>query len=265
MLTGLATVAVGLGVLVASLWAVQRRLVYLPTRGIPAPPADVDEIHFTTEDGLPLAAWMVPASATPSTITVVVFPGNAGNRADRLPLARRLASRGLEVLLVEYRGYGSNPGSPDEKGLIADGRAALRFLDQRGRRDLVYLGESLGAAVAVALAAERAPLLLALRSPFSSLADVVDVHLPFLPARLILRDRYPVADRIPTVRCPVLVVAGSADTTVPAEMSRRVFAAAPEPKRLAVVEGADHNDPLLTSGPRLVTELIEFLGDVVDR
>jgi fermentation-respiration switch protein FrsA (DUF1100 family) len=104
---------------------------------------------------------------------VLVFNGNGGNRAHRAPLAAALSRSGLAVLLFDYRGYGGNPGAPTEPGLLADARAARAYLASRPGVDpgrLVYLGESLGAAVAVALAVEVPPLALVLRSPFTSLA-----------------------------------------------------------------------------------------------
>ncbi len=103
--------------------------------------------------------------------TVLVAPGNAGNRALRLPLARGLVARGHAVLLLEHRGYGGNPGSPNEAGLAADALAARDHLESRSEVDadrIVHLGESLGSAVAARLSAEREPLAVVLRSPFPS-------------------------------------------------------------------------------------------------
>ena len=122
------------------------------------------------------------------------------------------------MLLLDYRGYVGNPGSPSEDGLLADARAARAYLLSRADVDparLVYFGESLGAAVAVALAAEHPPAALILRSPFTSLADIAAVHYPFLPAGLMLRDRYESIERIGRVRAPLLVVAGQRDRIVP--------------------------------------------------
>jgi uncharacterized protein len=255
-------------VLAALAWLFQRRLIYLPTPG-KVPPAPIvlhagQDVAFDTADGLRLAGWFVPAAAGQGRATVLVLSGNAGNRAARAPLAAKLSRAGLSVLLVDYRGYGGNPGSPSESGLLADARAARAYLAARGDVDparLVYFGESLGAAVAVRLALEWPPMALVLRSPFTSLADVGRVHYPFLPVRLLLRDRYASIEQVGGLRCPVLVVAGGRDGIVPWEQSRRLAEAIAGPKRFVLVSGADHNDLELLAGQRLIGEAVRFVAD----
>ncbi len=247
--------------------AIQRRLLYLPGRRIPPPDAvlpGAEEVTLRTDDALDLRAWyLAPPSGGPGT-TVVVFHGNAGTIADRAPLARRLQSADLGVLLVEYRGYGGNPGRPSEEGLGRDAVAAVRFVGARPEVDpdrIVYLGESLGAAVAVGVAVEHPPAALVLRSPFTSLPDVAAVHYPLVPRGLVA-ERYPNLDRIRDLDVPLLVVAGDRDSIVPFSQSRAVYEAAPAFKRLVVVEGADHNDVDLGVG-RLVDETVAFVDEVL--
>jgi uncharacterized protein len=259
---------------VALLWAFQRRLLYLPAPRTVAPAASVlpgaEEVTFQTADGLRLQGWFVPAAARgvgPGAAgpAVLVCNGNGGNRSMRAPLAAALARMGLHVLLFDYRGYGGNPGHPTEEGLAADARAALAHLVGRPEVDparVVYLGESLGAAVALRLAVERPPAALVLRSPFASLAEVGRLHYPLVPVSLLLRDRYDSAALAGRLAAPLLVVAGGRDRIVPAGHSRRLFAAAPQPKRLAVLDGADHNDHDLLAGPWLLAELRRFLAGV---
>jgi uncharacterized protein len=196
---------------------------------------------------------------------VLVCNGNGGNRSLRAPLAAALARMGLAVLLFDYRGYGGNPGHPTEAGLAADARAALDYLAARPEVDparVVYFGESLGAAVALRLATERPPAALVLRSPFASLAEVGQLHYPLVPVSLLLRDRYDSAALAGRLAAPLLVVAGGRDRIIPASHSRRLFAAAPQPKRLVVLDGADHNDHDLLAGPRLLAEVRAFLAGV---
>ena len=181
-------------VVLALAWVLQRRLIYLPA-GAPAPAAEQlldggSAVRVHTDDGLDLTAWHAPATGPTTGVTVLVLPGNAGSRLARVPLARALAGAGFDVLLLDYRGYGGNPGSPTEDGLAADARAAHHHLvGERGVRAdrLVLFGESLGAAVATRLARERPVAALVLRSPFTSLADVGARHYPFLPVRALLR------------------------------------------------------------------------------
>ncbi|MGH3924238.1 MAG: alpha/beta hydrolase, partial [Pseudonocardiaceae bacterium] len=126
-------VVLGVTVLMFGLaWSLQRRLIYLPDRAAPPPAASVlpgaRDVVLRTDDGLELGAWYVPPSGPDRHVAVLVAPGNAGNRAYRAPLAARLSAEGLAVLLVDYRGYGGNPGSPSEDGLARDVRAAHRYL-----------------------------------------------------------------------------------------------------------------------------------------
>ena len=264
----LPVVAALLATPVALLWAFQRRLLYFPAPRAVPPAASVlpgaEEVAFDTADGLRLGGWFVPGRAGPGP-AVLVCNGNGGDRSMRAPLAAALAAMGLHVLVFDYRGYGGNPGHPSQEGLAADARAALDHLAGRPEVDparVAYFGESLGAAVALRLAVERPPAALVLRSPFASLAEVGRRHYPLLPVSLLLRDRYDSAALAGRLATPLLVLAGGRDQIIPAGHSRRLFAAAPQPKRLAVLDGADHNDDELLAGPWLLAELGRFLAGV---
>jgi uncharacterized protein len=269
----MATVLAGLVVLSSLLvliWAAQRRLMYFPSPHVPAAAAvgldEAEPVVFTTEDGVPLHGWFLRSPRTPAWFTVVVFNGNAGNRAYRAPLSLALQARGLAVLLFDYRGFGENTGAPTEAGLAADARAARAYLADRAdvdARRIVYLGESLGTGVAVTLAAEHPPAALILRSPFASMAEVGAHHYPFLPVRWLLRDRYASLDRIHRVRAPLLVIYGERDSIVPPEQSRRLYEASPSAKTLVAVPGADHNDYELLAGDAMIRAIVTFLGQAV--
>jgi uncharacterized protein len=244
-------------VLSALAWGLQRHLIYLPDRDAPAVPEGVEVVRPVTDDALELEAWRVAPEGEAQS-TVLVTPGNAGNRALRMPLAEGLVERGHEVVLVDYRGYGGNPGRPSEDGLLKDARAALDFLlaeDQAVENRLVFLGESIGTGVAAALAAEHPPAVLALRSPFPRLEDVGAAHYPFLPVRTLLRERFPTLEHLRGVEVPTLIVAGGADTIVPTALSRQVADATGAD--YVEVPGAHHNDRALLDGA-------EYL-DAVDR
>ena len=259
--TVLVIVGSTLFLLLAALWLFQRSLIYFPAQALPSvedvlPGAEA--ISFRTEDGISLGAWFLPAEDLNAPV-VIVFNGNAGNRADRANLARGLADRGVAVLLFDYRGYGGNEGRPTEKGLARDARAARNFVDQRWQGPVVYFGESLGSAVATRLASESAPAALMLRSPFPSLAAVGRVHYPFLPVGPLLWDDFETIKWIEQVDAPVLVVVGTEDEIVPIELSDRLYEAIPGPKTRLVIEGARHNDSELTSGPKLIREVALLL------
>ena len=252
--------------LLALLWALQRRLIYLPFPADVPPAATLlpgaREVTLRTDDGLELGAWFVPAGEPNRGAAVLVAPGNAGNRSLRAPLAAALARRGLAVLLFDYRGFGGNRGRPTQVGLARDVRAARRFLTDEAAVPpdrILYYGESLGSAVVTELATEHAPAALVLRSPFTDLASVGRVHYPYLPVRALLRDRYPLAEQLAGVRVPTTIVYGADDAIVPAELSRAVAAAAASPARLIEVEGADHNDRALLDGAELIAAVVHHI------
>jgi fermentation-respiration switch protein FrsA (DUF1100 family) len=261
---GIAVVVVVV-VVVALAWVFQRRLVYLPF-GAPDGPAAAyldggRDVVLHTDDGHDLTAWWAPATGPARNRTVLVAPGNGGSRLLRVPLARALAAEGFDVLLVEYRGYGGNPGSPTEEGLAADVGAAYRYLvEERGVAPdrLVLFGESLGGAPLTRLATERPVGALVLRSPFTSLADVGVRAYPFLPVRALLRDRFPLLEYVRAVPAPVAVVAGAADEIVPVEQSRAVADAAGA--LYVEVPGARHNDTELNSGQAVVAVVVAASG-----
>ena len=262
MLVALVVVLALMATMSGALWALQRRLVYFPDPGAMPPAATVlpgaEDVELTTSDGLHLGAWWLPA-ADPRAPAVLVAPGNGGARNLRAPLARSLADEGLAVLLVDYRGYGGNPGSPSEEGLTRDVRAARQWLVDRAAVDparLLYFGESLGCGVVTELATEHPPAGLVLRSPFTDLAAVGSHHYPFLPVRALLRDRYPVAEGVARVQAPTVVVYGSADRIVPPPQSRAVAEAAADLRELVEVPGADHNDRALLDGREVVAAVV---------
>jgi uncharacterized protein len=252
------------GVVMAALWTWQRQLIYFPDRS-PVPPAaavipGADDVTLHTADGLDLGAWLVPPTGEDRATAVLVAPGNGGNRAGRSGLARELAARGFTVLLMDYRGYGGNPGTPDEAGLAADADAAVVALERRGfpPERTIYLGESLGCGVVAALAARRPPAGMVLRSPFTELADVGAHHYPWLPVRLLLRDTFPVVEHLRVSDVPLVVVYGAADSVVPAELSARTARSAPALVDEVVLPGADHNDPVMF-GARIAQAVVRLV------
>jgi fermentation-respiration switch protein FrsA (DUF1100 family) len=245
----------------------QRRLIYLPSPG-PVPSAaevlpGARDVALRTSDGLTLGAWYVPPTGRDLGYTVLVANGNGGDRSHRVELADALRTEGFAVLLFDYRGYGGNPGDPTEDGLALDVRAARGYLvDDLGvaPRRLIYFGESLGGAVVTELAVAHPPAALVLRSPFTELADTAAEHYPFLPVRMLLRDRFPVVANVRRIDAPTAVVYGTEDSIVPPSQSQAVAAAAKGPVTTVAVRGADHNDPALLAGPRVVDAVLRVLS-----
>ena len=258
-------VAVLVAVPMVGLWLVQRRLIYFPNRSpVPAAAAVLaggHDVVLETSDGLRLGAWLVMPPEPGRRVAVLIAPGNAGSRLDRVPLARGLADVGFTVLLMDYRGYGGNPGDPSQSGIARDVRAAREYVAAKAGfapNRTIYFGESLGAAVVTELATVYSPAGLVLRSPFTDLAAVGRHHYPIVPVRALLRDRYPVADLIDQVTAPTIVVYGTADSIVPSGQSRSVAARAGGLIRVISVEGADHNDPVLLDGAPVIDAVVEI-------
>jgi len=249
--------------------ALEQRYVYFPDRQLIATPAAVglsyEEVRFEAADGTALHGWFLPGAA--GRPAVLFCHGNAGNISHRLESLGLLHGLGLSVFIFDYRGYGRSAGEPSEEGTYADARGALDWLRQRGwtPAQLVYFGESLGAAVALQLATEHPPAGLVLEAPFTSIAAMGRHHYPLLHFLLgwLLDARYDNLAKIGRIVSPLLIIQGEADTIVPPAMARRLYDAAKTPKRLQLIPGGDHND-LLFSGRELYPEAWrEFLDHLL--
>ncbi len=243
---GLLGAGVYVGV-VGAMYLIQRSMMYHPVGDLPAPAAvglgDMEAVALRTQDGLDLVAWYRPP-VEPGMAELVYFHGNAGNISWRAERARRFLDAGFGLLLVSYRGYGDNPGKPTEEGLYADGRAALAFLAGRevpGSR-VGLVGESLGTGVAVAMASEHEVGAVVLESPYTSTADVGQRAYPIIPVKWLMKDRFDSLSRIEGIGAPLLVIHGEADRVIPVDFGRRLFAAAPEPKKGIFLPGAGHGN-----------------------
>jgi fermentation-respiration switch protein FrsA (DUF1100 family) len=247
---------------VTALWAFQRDLMYFPD-GLPrVPPSQyemlggVQEVSFTTADGLTLVGWYAPAPANHPT--VVMFHGNHGSlRGERYRL-KHFKDAQIGVLLVAYRGYSGNAGAPDEQGLYADARAALDWLERSGvaSASTVLYGMSLGTGVATKMAAEREVGAVILESPYTSTVDVAAFRFPIVPVSWLMEDRFESLSRIRTITEPLLVMHGDADTVIPQRFGRELFDAANEPKQGFWPHGLGHNDIFDNGGFDTVLEFI---------
>ena len=233
------------GVVVGLTYIMQRHLQYFPDRRMYSPREggvrEMSVVRFNAADGVQLVSWHHAAAGAP---TVVYFPGNGGNIANRGIAARHLIDSGYGVLLVGYRGYGGSGGRPTEEGLYADGRAAIAWLRDSGvpAHRMVMHGESLGTGVAVRMAVEHEVGAVILEAPFTSAVDVGARAYPFLPVRWLMKDRYESLARITDVDAPLLIVHGEDDRVVPVDHGRRMLAAAREPKQGVFIAHAGHND-----------------------
>lgn len=256
-------VLVLLGALYAGLVIFEDRFIYFPTEEITATPADAglefEEVYFDTDDGLSLHGWWIPGRTGDATL--LWFHGNGGNLSDRVGILELLhAELDVGVFIFDYRGYGRSEGSPSERGLYTDARAALEAATASSgaeARDIVLYGQSLGAAVAVELATERESRAVVLEAPFTSVPDMARHHYGWLPVAPLLRTDFDSESRIAGIDASLLMLQGNQDEIVPVNLGRRLFDAAREPKEFVTIDGAGHNDIYLMDG--YVAALRSFL------
>ena len=218
----------------------------------------VEDVWIQSSDGVRINGWYAEA-AQPRAV-VLYTEGNAGNITGRRWVLSMFRNRlRCSVLIFDYRGYGRSEGSPSIPGVLADARAARRWIAWRAgvtEGDIVLVGHSLGGAVAVDLAGRDGARGLVLESTFSSLADVAERHFGRV-GRLLAGDKLDSAATIRGYHGPLLQTHGDADEVVPYEFGRRLFKAANEPKRFIAVPGGDHNDP---TDREYLEALDRFLG-----
>lgn len=187
--------------------------------------------------------------------TLLYSHGNAEDLGDIRPLLEELNRWGFNIFAYDYRGYGTSDGKPSERNPYADVEAAYRYLTQQLRvpidRVIAY-GRSVGGGPVVDLATRHAIAGLALENTFTSAFRVV-VPFPLLPF-----DKFSNLSKIPRVKCPVLVMHGTDDRTIPFSHGQQLYAAASYPKMHLWIEGAGHNDFSIVAGDRHRIALQEF-------
>lgn len=211
----------------AILFAFQSHFIYPAPQQLHIPAPGFEAVTLTTSDDLALNAhWRAPQEGRP---VVVWFHGNGGSLAGATNETRLLAEHGYGLLLVNYRGYGGNPGEPSEEGFYRDGRSALAFIAEQGvmSERLILAGNSIGSGTAVQMASEAEAAALLLISPFTSLTDAAERALPVFPVEPLLRDRFDNAAKIAELDLPILVLHGDADRVVPYDHGEDLAAGTP--------------------------------------
>jgi fermentation-respiration switch protein FrsA (DUF1100 family) len=247
------------GGFIALVYLAQRSLQYFPERQRTAPRtvglSEAEEVILDTADGEQVIVWHVPPHEDHPVF--LYFHGNGGSLRWRNERFRALISGGSGLVALSYRGYGGSSGRPTERGLIADAAAAYAYAIARYPVERIVLwGESIGSAVAIALAAESPVGGLILEAPFTSAADVGAQHYWFVPVRLFMKDQFRSDLRISKVTAPVLVIHGENDFVVPITLGKRLYGLIQAPKHFVSVAGAGHND----LGARAVTAAKQFVS-----
>ncbi|HEX9149662.1 MAG TPA: alpha/beta hydrolase [Thermoanaerobaculia bacterium] len=251
--------------LLIAMSAMEQRFLYFPVRTLEAQPSDYglrsEELRVTTSDGVRLHGWWIRAGGS---FVVLLFHGNAGNISHRLDRAKLFAERlGVDLFLVDYRGYGRSGGKPSEEGLYFDGLAIYDAARERGfpSNRIVLLGESLGCAVAAEVALARPVAAVALETPFLSVPALARKHYPFVPTFLV-RSKFDTEATIGRLTVPKLIVAAERDEIAPPSHARRLFELALPPKELSVIPGAGHNDTYVAGGEPYLEVWRRFLNAI---
>ncbi|MEL6470732.1 MAG: alpha/beta fold hydrolase [Cyanobacteria bacterium J06623_4] len=243
-----------------ALWRYQPRLMFFPAAELRGSPADLglayEEVWLPAGDGK-VHGWWMPAADTAAP-AVLYLHGNGSNIGDLAERALLLHRLGCSVLLIDYRGYGLSSGPfPNEQRVYEDAKAAWQYLRQvqqvPGERLILY-GRSIGGAIAIQLASEHPEAAgLVVEATFTSMRAMVqqDSQWLWLPVDRLLTQRFESLEKVRSLQMPLLLMHGTADRVVPAEMSQALYdAAATEDKTLLWVEGADHNNLPLVAGDR---------------
>ena len=262
-------------ILAASAWFLLALLLYLfqgkmvflanmPGRALLASPADIgieyENVSLATSDGETLHGWYV-AAVEPRGV-VLFFHGNAGNISHRLDSIEIFNRLDLDVLIIDYRGYGQSTGRPTERGTYLDALAAWDHLREERRipaEEIIIFGRSLGGAVGAWLGSQRKAAAVIIESSFTSGVEMARRLYSFLPARLITRLRYPVADYASLIESPVLVVHSRNDEIIPFDMGQAIFSRVKSRKSFLELRG-DHNSGFFISSREYMAGLDEFIS-----
>ncbi len=229
---------------VATLFVMQRSMIYFPDKFRPLPAQGAQIVKVITADAQSLEAWYFVAKDKSKPV-IVFFHGNAGNYSDRLFKVKGYMEAGYGVLLAEYRGYGGNLGEPSEQGFYQDGRAYIDWLlYEKGftPKEIVIYGESIGSGTAVQMASEYDIAGLILEVPFASLLEIASRQYPFIPVKYLLKDHFMNIEKIADINTPLIILHGQKDKVIPFSSAKTLFDAANEPKKFIDFPQGNHNN-----------------------
>ena len=231
----------------------QRKLIYFPSR-----PLATEEKMTHLAESVGFAPWLdahgqrigwkqtPPAGMQPKN-RMIVFHGNAGSAFDRSQYAKGFGhlqqGETWQTYLFEYPGYDSRPGTPSQESFCRAGREAIEQLAKEDSRPIFLTGESLGSGVACALAGELPQKVagIFLMTPFAALSEVASHHYPWLPAGLILRDRWDNTAALRNYHGRVAVMIAGQDEVVTPVQSEKLYASYSGPKERWFDAEATHN------------------------
>ena len=220
----------------------QRKLLYHPTENNYLDENSlnhkIEKIYIPSENKL--LGWYFKKNENYKTL--LFFHGNAGRLENRIYKLNHFPKLDLNYLIFAYRGFSGNNGKPTEEGIYKDSRAVINWLDSKGikKKDIILYGESLGGAVAIEIAQDESYAGIILESPFTSMEKAAKIYYPYLPVKLLLKDKYKTDEKILNVNSPILVMHGEKDKIVPFHMGKKIFDLAKNPKYSFFSNDDDH-------------------------
>ena len=256
----LSSVLVAYLVVIIFIYFYQRNLLYHPLENNyqnDKPQFNYDEVSIKVDDEITLKSWLVNKDLEKFK-TLLIFHGNAGNLSNRIYKLNELNKLDLNILLISWRGFSGNKGSPSEKNLYQDARAAVKWLNEKKVKNnqIVLYGESLGTGVAVEIAKNSDFNSVILESPFTSIENSAKIYYPYLPVKLLLKDRFDSINKIEMINIPILIMHGEKDDVVPIFMGKELFDKANNPKHSYFTPDDDH---MMEFNSELLTEIQKFI------
>jgi uncharacterized protein len=254
--TSVTTVVAVFAIAIPLFMIFEDRLIYFPTKG-GVGPSPGEEVWLTAADGVKIHGWYLPHPQARATI--LHLHGNAGNLEDRRDLVRNLRDLSVNVMAIDYRGYGKSEGSPNEQGLYKDARAAYDWLLTKTTADKVVVhGESVGGGPACELAATAPCGALIVQSAFTCAPDMTPRVVPWFPKALV-RTKFDNREKVARIKIPKLFIHSRKDEIIPFDMAESLFAAAVEPKECEWFSTAGHNDLTISQPKKYYSRLAKFL------
>ena len=243
-----------------STYIFQRNLLYHPTENNYSGDkitVSVKKLKIKTQDGIELLSWYHNKD-TNKYKTILFLHGNAGTLENRIHKINHFEKMEVNFLLIAWRGFSGNRGKPTEQGLYEDARSAVRWLKLNGvsENDIIIYGESLGTGVATEIAQNKNFAGMILESPFTSMIEAGKDKYPYLPVRLLLKDKYESDRKIKNVNIPILIMHGEVDNIVPFHMGEKMYKLANEPKYSYFSKYDDH---MMEYNEKLLKELNDFI------
>ncbi len=201
----------------------------------------IKNVKIKTKDKIDLIAWY-HIKENKNYKTILFLHGNAGSLENRIHKINKFKDININFLLLAWRGFSGNLGSPTERGLYEDAESAVRWLESQGikKSKIIIYGESLGTAVATEISQNKNFAGLILESPFTSMIDAGKNVYPFLPVKLLLKDKYESIKKIKDINIPILIMHGKNDKIVPFSMGQKMYELANEPKNSYFTEYDNH-------------------------